>query len=1560
MIVHTDPVEISLLKAIFGKALDNLEILVASDRPQIIHIIDEAKVDLILMDFDLQGLDSLEVINEIRTLKLNIPIIMLTDPADDNSALAAIRLGVEDCVAKSLKHLKKLPAKVAGIIGRYDTQQQLKKTPLASENNSFNSVFESSPFSVLLVDKEGKVLRANPAVIVILAYEMDEVIGANIEKFCRQHEVGEIQAAITGLFTDARSDYRMETQFLHHTGIFIWCDLLLSLVRDNAGRPLGCLLQLQDISERKQANLSLQKQSALTRLLGLIALETNEVASFDEALRICLEQVCAYTGWPVGHAYQVDEKNKKFVIRKYRYPEQPEYAGFRAASNSVKYSVGAGLPGRVMRTRTPVWISDLSCAENYPNAKYLVDFGLQAGFAFPVFSNNELVAVLEFFSQEVTESDFEFLEVMTHIGVQLSRVVEREKSRHALQLSEEKFATAFRSSPDAISIVSLTDGRYIDVNHRFLHLFGYRRHEVIGNYPGALNLWEQPEQEQNLAGELRQHGMVHNLEAELRNSTGMTVNCLVSAEMIDIGGVEHVLVLYRDITERIETTAALKHSERLFRSYFNAGFVGMAIISPDNKFLQVNDTVNDIFAYTHLQLIGMSINDLICPEDVAESARLFNSIITGEIDGYSGERRCFRQDGNIITVSISTECVRKDDGSIDYLVAFFQDITKRKQSELELRNSEASLRKAQHISHLGFWETDLITDKLVISDEFYSICAIDRLKFDNTRPFFLDLIHPGDLPRLNQARDALIDCDVPLNEEHRILRPDGTVRYVHSQGEVIRNVDGKAIRMVGTLQDITDRKTAEIALSRSNRALRVLNECIHTIVHAAGGQEMIEAVCNTIIETGGYRFSWVGYVQSDVVKTVYPVARAGYEAGYLDNHFSCNKDSKTFDPVSDAITTGKLAIVNNLIDDNVYGLLRNAALVRGYRSEIALPLKVGSQAFGALMIYASEPDAFDAEEIQLLTSLADDLAFGILSLHTRAEHERSSRSLRDNENQYRLLYDANPSMFFTVDEQGFILSVNQYGAEQLGYRVDELIGRSIFELSLKTDKKTAQRQLRTWLERPDAVYRQEQRKVAKDGSVLWVNESIRVLRNNAGDLNLLIVYADITATRRHADELAYQATHDSLTGLINRSEFEQRLKQMLASATSDNTQHALCYLDLDQFREINDSCGHVAGDELLRQLSVLLLGKIRKRDTVARLGGDQFVVLMEHCPLHRAEVIAGKILRAIGDFQFVWNKRNFRLGVSIGLVPINNLSGNMVEVMNDADRACYTARNLGPNRLHVFGKSVAELVQKHGELRRHDEIRQALEHDGFQLYFQAIESLQSRKDEQERFEVLLRMKAENGGLLSPEAFMPVAERYGLSVKIDQWVINNLFELLAVFQKQNRSVPQFFVNLSGHSLGDDELLQFIVKRLSSLAVAPEKICFEITETVAIANLTHAVRFINVLRESGCYFALDDFGSGLSSYAYLKNLQVDYLKIDGFFVKGITSDPVNLAIVKSMHEIGKALGKQTIAESVEDKNTRDILQKIGLDYGQGNYIAGERSFAEISRGSPANIIEFSKKG
>ena len=1085
LIVAADAIEINLIRTILVQGLANIELLEAHTQAQVRELITLGQADLVLVDAGSGVTGGIGMIRYIMEPQHGIPVILMTDPATGGDALAAISIGVQDCVAKSLAHLKELPARIARLTGRQITQQYRKHLPQDEVPKVYAGFFASSPYIAVMVDKNGTIVQTTAAVSELLAYRHENLIDTSILDYCPRNERSGLSNTLTGVFTGAAGNFQVECQIRHRAGHYLHFAATAMSAGDNSGEPAYCILQFRDISDQKQSQLVLSKQSLLNRLLGDIAVASNDAASFDQALQICLEEVCAFTGWPFAHAYLVDNTRKNFTLRKFRYPENSNVDKYKELSNSINRSSVAGLPGRVMRTRRPTWESDFSQAEDFVNTEHLTGLGLKAGFAFPIFAGDDVIAILEFYCGAVTEPDFGFLEIMVLIGSQLGHVYERERTKRSLQLSEEKFAAAFRSSPDAISIISTADGEIIDVNERFLQLFSYRRHEVVGKKTGDMVLWRDPELEQTFVAALRKFGMVRDMEADLFISSGQTLNCLISAELINISRGQHALVLIRDITEIVATNAALKRSEGLFRSYFNAGFVGMAIISPENQFIQVNDTVRDIFGYSHDQLLGMSVNDLTIPEDIEESIRLFNSVAAGEIDGYAEEKHCLRKDGNIITISMLTEGVRRDDGQIDYLVAFFRDITKRVQSQNKLIKSEASLRKAQRIAHLGFWEIDLVTDELFLSEEIYSICAIDSIKFDNTRSFFSKLIHPDDYERAKLEQKKSIDSGQPFDTEYRIIRSDGKIRYVQSQGEVVRDEQNRPIRMMGTLHDITERKISEIALNRSNRALRVLNESTHTIVHATSGQEMIDTVCRIIIETGGYRFAWVGYAQNDEAKTVYPVAKAGYDTGYLDNTFSWGGDIKTFDPVSDAIATGKPSLVKNLTDIDVYGSIRNTALESGYRSAIALPLNVGSKGFGALMIYASEPDAFDMEEIMLLTSLADDLAFGILSLHTRAEHERSGSLIKEPGDIFKVLFDENPAILLTVNENGTILSVNKFGAELLGYRVEELTGGSIYELSHDVYRQTENIKIRESLENPGTVIRWEQQKICRNGIVLW-------------------------------------------------------------------------------------------------------------------------------------------------------------------------------------------------------------------------------------------------------------------------------------------------------------------------------------------------------------------------------------------------------------------------------------------------------------------------------------------
>jgi diguanylate cyclase (GGDEF)-like protein len=426
---------------------------------------------------------------------------------------------------------------------------------------------------------------------------------------------------------------------------------------------------------------------------------------------------------------------------------------------------------------------------------------------------------------------------------------------------------------------------------------------------------------------------------------------------------------------------------------------------------------------------------------------------------------------------------------------------------------------------------------------------------------------------------------------------------------------------------------------------------------------------------------------------------------------------------------------------------------------------------------------------------------------------------------------------------------------------------------------------------------------------------------------------DVTELRKMARDMFYQANHDPLTGLVNRREFERRLRQVLENAGQDDgTHHALCYMDLDQFKVVNDTCGHAAGDHLLKQLASLLRQHVRESDTLARLGGDEFGLLLAGCQLDKARQIAEGLCEAIKNFRFVWDEKVFTVGVSIGIAAVD-ASSTLTDVMVAADSACYVAKDQGRNRVHVFDMDDRELAQRHGEMQLISQIQQALDEDRFELRYQRIAGLQAG-GRGEHAEILLSMIDPQGARVAPGLFLPAAERYGMMAALDRWVISRALHL-AGSAPALAGVEQLAINLSGQSVGSEGLPDFVLQELERSGLDPRRICFEITETAVIANLAKAKHFIRVLREKGCRFALDDFGSGLSSFGYLRNLPVDYLKIDGAFVRHITTDPIDRAMVTSINDMGHAMGIKTIAEFVENEATLRLLTELGVDYAQGYF-------------------------
>jgi len=428
------------------------------------------------------------------------------------------------------------------------------------------------------------------------------------------------------------------------------------------------------------------------------------------------------------------------------------------------------------------------------------------------------------------------------------------------------------------------------------------------------------------------------------------------------------------------------------------------------------------------------------------------------------------------------------------------------------------------------------------------------------------------------------------------------------------------------------------------------------------------------------------------------------------------------------------------------------------------------------------------------------------------------------------------------------------------------------------------------------------------------------------------------AHRRAQEVIRHLAYHDALTGLVNRVEFENSVRHALRTA-SEGSRHALLYLDLDQFKVINDTCGHVAGDELLRQLATLLKEPIRESDTLARLGGDEFGVLLAHCSLEKAQSVAERMLQLIREFRFGWQDKTFAIGASAGLVVIDGSGQTLSDLLRTADMACYAAKERGRNRVQVYRPDDAELLQRHGEMQWISQLRRALEEDRFVLFSQPIVSLSPRHDGARQAELLLRLRSDDGTLILPGAFIPAAERYSLMPDLDRWVVRHAFAYIArqIGAGPAPALGKCFINLSGATLSDDGFAGYVREQLRIQAVPPESVCFEITETAAIANLASALEFIGEVKRLGCQVALDDFGAGLSSFSYLKTLRADFLKIDGSFIRDMLEDPMDAAIVQAINSVGHVAGLKTIAEFVETQEIRAALATIGVDYAQGYGIA-----------------------
>ncbi|ALP52322.1 hypothetical protein Tel_03715 [Candidatus Tenderia electrophaga] len=739
---------------------------------------------------------------------------------------------------------------------------------------------------------------------------------------------------------------------------------------------------------------------------------------------------------------------------------------------------------------------------------------------------------------------------------------------------------------------------------------------------------------------------------------------------------------------------------------------------------------------------------------------------------------------------------------------------------------------------------------------------------------------------------------------------------------ILRPLTGRMMIHTSELQQQINKNT--IDLQRSNRALSAISACSNALVHARDEKDLLRDICNIIVAVGGYRLAWIGYAQDDDAKSVLPAAQAGFDDHYLDNaRLSWSEDDpRGRGPGGTSIRSGAPCIVRDVLNDARFEPWRDEATQRGFASVIGLPLTYEDRAFGTLLIYAAERDAFDPEEVRLLRELTDDLAYGIMMLRTREERQWAEQELIDSEERWRSLTENSPDHILTLNAALRIEFANHAAP---GQRVEDLIGTCILDyVENPFKRREVESKLRTTLS-AGAPCSYETEHTAPDGDIIYYESRVAPRIVDGDIVGLTLSTRDITQRKRDEAQIQHLAYHDELTGLPNRRLLMDRLDHSLAIARRHHTKGALLFLDLDRFKTINDSLGHAVGDAVLCEVAKRLSQHVRAEDSVARLGGDEFMVLLpelkndDNEASYEASVVAEKLRHSLSQPYFL-NGHQYHTTPSIGVVIFPFVDESADDILKHADTAMYRAKAAGRDEIRFYRPSMQEAVDQRLGLEK--DLRAALQEESFQLHYQPL------MDNDHRVvgaEALLRWHHPQRGWVSPEEFIPVAEETGIILPLGDWVMQQAIAQVKQWQSHSWAQQTGFmaINISARQFHQSDFVADITRALERHGVQPDYLKLELTESLVIEDIVDTVAKMEALRELGVHIAIDDFGTGYSSLAYLKRLPIDQIKIDKSFVLDLTTDRNDAAIVETIISVARHLSLGVVAEGVE---TVEVLQAL----------------------------------
>jgi diguanylate cyclase (GGDEF)-like protein/PAS domain S-box-containing protein len=1024
-----------------------------------------------------------------------------------------------------------------------------------------------------------------------------------------------------------------------------------------------------------------------------------------------------------------------------------------------------------------------------------------------------------------------------------------------------------------------------------------------------------------------------NIEA--RRSSGNVFKGELTVSMTLLGDSPRYVLSLRDVTDRLRAETALRDSEARYRALVENAPEAIVVLDVDlGRFVEANENAARLFKMTREELLAIG------PDAISASKQIDGLPSFGPVRGYldsalEGGRPVFEwlhRDADGREMPCEVRFIRLPSSDRRLVRASIFDISERRRSELLAAGERRILERVASNSPLDVTLSAIVELVEAIVPDAHTALMLTR---PGSRE--LELAAAAGLPEgLRSALERLpIDigsgpCGAAAALARQVIARDierdsvwGTLRDAarrsHARACCATPIGGSRDRVQGTLdvyfENALSPRPAELDLVKRMTQLAGI-----AIRHVRDSEELraselrFRELFDNVVD---------GVFQIDPEGVLLSANPALVEMlGYPDFE-SLKTAGKAMSHHADLVLLDKL-----MAEIKTHGRVRNFEYPMRRRD-------------GSLVLVL--------ENSRVVRDPSGVVRYYEGTLTDITQRKQAERALYREKERAQVTLQSIGDAVITTDADGFVDSLNPAAEQLSGWERRHAQGRPIDEVIRLVDDQTGEP-----VENPVLRALREGRIVelgdnvalkCRDGSQVAIQDSAAPIQDSRGEiLGAVMVFHDVRRERQLHRKLSYQASHDALTGLINRREFEERLSKALGTVHRDDAvAHVVLYMDLDQFKVVNDTCGHTAGDLLLRQLGNMLQTKVRGSDVLARLGGDEFAVLLPDCPLEKALGVGEALREAIAAYRFTWRDSSLQVGVSIGVVELRPGTRDVSELLSQADVACYVAKDLGRNRIHVYQEGDA--AELHLEMQWVGRINQAREDGRFELFFQPIVPIGEHVDSTPRFELLLRMRNEQGKFVPPSAFIPAAERYNIMPSLDRWVVQQALKHHVCTDGNAESRYTLTVNLSGTTLNDAHFLEFMLQQLAAKKLPVGVLCFEITETAAIANLSQVVRCMKTLRAHGCRFALDDFGSGLSSLTYLKNLPVDYLKIDGQFIRNVARDAADRSVVEAIARMASAFKIETIAERVESQAVMKHLGELGVGYAQGFYIASPRPVAEL---------------